>query len=92
MKLMAELHVGDVVTAKKFGPFEHNFGGELEKVYENSALVLIDDYNDADSMTVSEMNRRAVVKNGDIKVIKAAPVPEPDPDEENADDAEDEKK
>ncbi|GKT03747.1 DUF2187 domain-containing protein [Furfurilactobacillus sp. WILCCON 0119] len=83
---MAELHVGDVVTAKKFGPFEHDFGGELEKVYENSALILIDDYNDGDSMTVSEMNRRAVVKNDDIKVIKAAPVPEPDPDAEDDDD------
>ncbi|GAB6091955.1 DUF2187 domain-containing protein [Furfurilactobacillus curtus] len=86
---MAELHVGDVVTAKKFGPFEHDFGGELEKVYENSALVLIDDYNDGDSMTVSEMNRRAVVKKDAIKVIKAAPVPEPaedddDPDQDNA--------
>ncbi|GEK28410.1 hypothetical protein [Furfurilactobacillus siliginis] len=83
---MAELHVGDVVTAKKFGPFEHDFGGELEKVYENSALVLIDDYNDGDSMTVSEMNRRAVVKNDDITVIKAAPVPEPDPEEETDED------
>ena len=27
--------IGDVVKGKKFGPMDHDFSGEVEKVYEN---------------------------------------------------------
>lgn len=57
---MAEIKIGDYVAAEKFGPLEHDFTGEVTKVYDNSVLVEIREYDPADKTAVGDMNNRAV--------------------------------
>ena len=38
---MTHYKIGDKVAAKKFGPLEHDFSGEVEKVYDNSVMIAI---------------------------------------------------
>ncbi|MCF7523835.1 DUF2187 domain-containing protein [Levilactobacillus brevis] len=59
---MAEIKIGDYVAAEKFGPLEHDFTGEVTKVYDNSVLVEIREYDPADKTAVGDMNNRAVVR------------------------------
>ncbi|WP_125545284.1 DUF2187 domain-containing protein [Levilactobacillus lindianensis] len=65
-----ELKVGDYVAAKKFGPLEHGFTGEVTKVYDNSVLVEIKEYNPADKTAVGDMNNRAVVRKSAAKITE----------------------
>lgn len=65
------LKVGDYIKAKKFGPLEHGFTGEITKVYDNSVLVEIRDYNPADKTAVGDMNNRAVVRKSTAKLTDA---------------------
>ncbi|CAJ1227258.1 hypothetical protein [Lactiplantibacillus xiangfangensis] len=80
--MAVELKIGDYVQGKKFASLEHDFKGEIEKVYENSVLILIKEFTKSDEPVVNEYNHRAVVRKGDAKLIKAAPqpvkVPEPE--------------
>lgn len=69
---MAEHKIGDYVTGKKFGSFEHDFEGDIEKVYENSVLIHITSFNDEDRILVGELNNRAVVRKGDATPVKVA--------------------
>jgi len=71
--MAVELKIGDYVQGKKFASLEHDFKGEIEKVYENSVLILIKEFTQADKPVVDEYNHRAVVRKGDAKLIKAAP-------------------
>ncbi|MCH5463934.1 DUF2187 domain-containing protein [Levilactobacillus tujiorum] len=64
----SEIKIGDYVAAKKFGPLEHDFTGEVTKVYDNSVLVEIRDYDPADKTAVGDMNNRAVVRKSGAKV------------------------
>lgn len=64
---MTEFEVGDNVKCKKFGSLEHDFAGEIEKVYENSILVAIKEFDDKDQLTVTELNRRAIVRKSEAK-------------------------
>lgn len=68
---MAEHQIGDYVKGKKFGSFEHDFEGEIEKVYENSVLIHILSYDDEDRILVGELNNRAIVRKDDAKPVKA---------------------
>jgi len=63
-----EIKIGDYVAAKKFGPLEHDFTGEVNKVYDNSVLVEIRDYDPADKTAVGDMNNRAVVRKSAAKI------------------------
>ncbi len=42
---MADFEIGDIVKGKKFGPLEHEFSGVVEKVYTNSIMVSIQDFD-----------------------------------------------
>ncbi|WP_225365942.1 hypothetical protein [Levilactobacillus bambusae] len=71
-KVEINVNVGDYVTAKKFGSFAHNFKGVVEKVYENSVLIVIDSFDPEDAVVVDDLNHRAVSRKTEIKVTKAA--------------------
>lgn len=86
---MADFEIGDVVEGKKFGPLEHDFSGVVEKVYTNSIMVSIQDFDPADKSGVNELNGRAVIRQKEAKMIKAVPRAEK-ADED--DDSQDEKK
>lgn len=66
---MEEFQIGDNVECKKFGSLEHDFTGEIEKVYENSVLVNIKDFNALDQVAVTELNQRAIVRKSEIKKL-----------------------
>lgn len=72
---MAEEHkIGDYVKGKKFGSFEHDFEGEIEKVYENSVLIHILSFDPEDRILVGELNNRAIVRKDDAQPAKPAKV------------------
>lgn len=70
---MADFEVGDIVKGKKFGPLEHGFSGVVEKVYTNSVMVAIQDFDPSDKSGVNELNGRAVIRQKDAKMVKAVP-------------------
>lgn len=65
--------IGDVVKGKKFGPMDHDFSGEVEKVYENSIMIAIQDYDPYDQSGVNELNGRAIIRKDEAKMLKAVP-------------------
>ncbi|GGI63671.1 hypothetical protein H5S40_00960 [Limosilactobacillus sp. RRLNB_1_1] len=89
---MADFEIGDIVKGKKFGPLEHDFSGVVEKVYTNSIMVSIQDFDPSDKSGVNELNSRAVIRQKDAKMIKAVPREEKADDEEEADDSKASKK
>ena len=70
---MTFFKIGDVVKAKKFGQLEHDFTGTVEKVYDNSIMMSIDDFDPADKTSVNELNKRAVVRKSSAKILNAVP-------------------
>ena len=66
-------NIGDILLAPAYGNLEKPFTGEVEKIYENSLLVVITENDPEDQPTVNEMNHRAVVKMSDVEGIKKAP-------------------
>ncbi|MBB1080067.1 hypothetical protein H5S09_00420 [Limosilactobacillus sp. STM2_1] len=89
---MADFEIGDIVKAKKFGPLEHDFSGVVEKVYTNSVMISIQDYDPSDKSGVNELNGRAVIRQKDAKMVKAVPREEKDDDEEDSDEKSSKKK
>ena len=79
---MADFEIGDVVGCKKFGPMDHDFQGVVEKVYNNSIMVSINDFDTADKSGVNELNGRAVIRQDEAKMIKAVPREDKDTDDE----------
>lgn len=79
---MTYFKVGDTVKAEKFGQLEHAFTGTVEKVYDNSLMMSIEDFDPSDKTTVNELNRRAVVRKSTTTILKA--VPRTDEDREEA--------
>lgn len=88
--LVADFEIGDVVKGKKFGPMEHDFSGIVEKVYNNSIMISIQDFDPSDKGGVNELNGRAVIRQKEAKMIKAVPREEKDDDE--VDEEKDDKK
>ncbi|WP_373841416.1 hypothetical protein [Limosilactobacillus sp.] len=80
---MADFEIGDVVKGKKFGPMDHDFTGIVEKVYNNSIMVSIHDFDPADKSGVNELNGRAVLRQKETKMIKAVPRKEKDENEDD---------
>ncbi|MEY8441776.1 hypothetical protein AALA17_03835 [Lactobacillaceae bacterium 24-114] len=90
---MADFEIGDLVGAKKFGPMDHDFTGIVEKVYTNSLMISIQDFEPSDKNGVNELNNRAVIRQSEAKMIKAVPRTEKkEEDEEVSDDKSVEKK
>ena len=89
---MADFEIGDIVKGKKFGPLEHEFSGVVEKVYTNSIMVSIQDFDPSDKSGVNELNGRAVIRQKEAKMVKAAPREEEKDDEETVEDAKSSKK
>ena len=89
---MADFEIGDIVKGKKFGPLEHEFSGVVEKVYTNSIMVSIQDFDPSDKSGVNELNGRAVIRQKEAKRVKAVPREEKKDDEETAEDAKSSKK
>lgn len=79
---MADFEIGDVVGCKKFGPMDHDFQGVVEKVYNNSIMVSINDFDPADKSGVNELNGRAVIRQDEAKMIEAVPREDKDTDDE----------
>lgn len=79
--------VGDVVESPKFGPLDHGFSGEVEKVYNNSLLVSIDKFDPADQSGVNELNGRAIVRMSSAKALSKVPR-QPKEEDEAADEEE----
>ncbi|KRL27431.1 hypothetical protein FD27_GL001191 [Limosilactobacillus frumenti DSM 13145] len=84
---MADFEIGDLVQGKKFGPMDHDFTGIVEKVYNNSIMVSIQDFDPSDKSGVNELNNRAVIRQSEAKMIKAVPRTEKDDDDEEEKDA-----
>lgn len=90
---MADFEIGDIVEGKKFGPLEHDFSGVVEKVYTNSIMVSIQDFDPSDKSGVNELNGRAVIRQKEAKMIKAVPREEKAADDdEKTDDKKETKK
>ena len=89
---MADFEIGDIVKGKKFGPLEHEFSGVVEKVYTNSIMVSIQDFDPSDKSEVNELNGRAVIRQKEAKMVKAVPREEEKDDEETAEDTKSSKK
>lgn len=84
---MDKFIVGDVVKCKKFGPMDHSFTGVVEKLYTNSMMVSIQDFNKNDKSGVNELNGRAIVSQKEAKMVKAAPRDAKKDDDQDAEDS-----
>ena len=62
--------VGDSVLCKAFGPLKHNFTGKVEKIYENSALIRLDQYDPEDKIAVGDLHNQAIVRLKEMKHYK----------------------
>ena len=77
-----DIHLGDTLQCKVNEDMEHPFTGTVQKVYENSALLDITDYEVADKQNVTELNFKIVInfkaieKNLGGGVIDPEPVPQ----------------
>ena len=65
------LKIGDQVSCKKFGSLKHDFIGTVEKIYDNSAMVSIDKYDESDNITVTDFHNRAIVRLSSMKKVSA---------------------
>ncbi|MFD0898490.1 DUF2187 domain-containing protein [Loigolactobacillus binensis] len=67
-----DIQIGNTVRCKANGNMEADFSGVIEKVYENSALVNITDYDaKTDSMNIQDLQNKAVISFGKMKLVAA---------------------
>lgn len=66
----ADVKLGDIVSAKSEEELTKPFIGKIEKIYENSAMLKIIDFDKADKTAISDLNNKLVVN---FKNLKAAP-------------------
>lgn len=66
-----DFEIGDKVNCQKFGALTHDFVGQIEKIYENSAMVSIVEHHDDDAVAVSDFHNRAVVRLKNMKKVTA---------------------
>ncbi|RMC38596.1 MULTISPECIES: DUF2187 domain-containing protein [unclassified Lactobacillus] len=65
-----DIKLDDILSAKSEEELTKPFLGKVEKIYENSALLSIIDYDKADKTAVSDLNKKIVVN---FKNLKSAP-------------------
>ncbi|KRM71453.1 hypothetical protein [Lacticaseibacillus brantae] len=61
------VNVGDSVTVKKGTDVPLSFKGTIEKLYVNSALLTIDDFDQADATLVDDLKNKTVVNYKSMK-------------------------
>ncbi|WEV70680.1 DUF2187 domain-containing protein [Lactobacillus sp. ESL0785] len=66
----ADVKLDDIVSAKSEEELTQPFIGKVEKLYENSAMLTIIDFDQVDKTAVGDLNQKIVVN---FKNIKAAP-------------------
>ena len=88
---MADFEIGDLVKVQKFGPMDHDFTGIVEKVYNNSVMISIQDFDPSDKNGVNELNSRAVIRQSEAKMIKAVPRTEKNDEDDESDESTDKK-
>ena len=88
---MADFEIGYLVKVKKFGPMDQYFTGIDEKVYNNSVMISIQDFDPSDKNGVNELNSRAVIRQSEAKMIKAVPRTEKDDEDDESDESTDKK-
>ncbi len=66
----AEIKLNDILSAKSEEELAKPFLGKVEKIYENSVLLTIIDFDETDETAVSDLNHKIVVN---FKNLKAAP-------------------
>ncbi|MDF7668834.1 MULTISPECIES: DUF2187 domain-containing protein [unclassified Lactobacillus] len=66
----ADVKLGDIVSAKSEEELTKPFIGKVEKTYENSAMLKIIDFDEADRTAIGDLNNKLVVN---FKNLKAAP-------------------
>ncbi|WP_125702559.1 DUF2187 domain-containing protein [Lacticaseibacillus daqingensis] len=79
-----DIHLGDTVTAKVKEDMDAQFTGTVQKVYENSALLTITDYDAGDRQNATELNFKIVINfKAIVKNLGGGiPNPEPTPEED----------
>lgn len=65
-----DVKIDDILSAKSEEELTKPFIGKVDKIYENSALLKIIDFDEADESAVSDLNQKIVVN---FKNLKAAP-------------------
>lgn len=65
-----DVKIDDILSAKSEEELTKPFIGKVDKIYENSALLKIIDFDEADETAVNDLNQKIVVN---FKNLKAAP-------------------
>ena len=76
-----ELAIGEKVDVKKANDVAFSFSGTVEKIYTNSALLTIDDFDSEDAVEVEDLKHKTVINFKNIK-FKGEEVVAPKPEEE----------
>lgn len=58
-----------IVRCHANGNMEHDFIGTIKKCYENSALVMIDQFDPADRMNARDLLYQAVISKRQMEVL-----------------------
>lgn len=64
---MSELKVGELVICQPNGVMEKEFTGRVQKIYENSAFVMILEYDDCDDEHAYDLVYRTVIAKKNIQ-------------------------
>ena len=67
---IATINIGDKLQGKVQEDLEYPFTGTVEKIYSNSVLLTINDYDPRDEDNVAELNHKIVVKSQSLKKFK----------------------
>ncbi|KRK32526.1 hypothetical protein FC07_GL001950 [Loigolactobacillus bifermentans DSM 20003] len=65
------IEVGNLVRCKANGNMEADFSGTVEKVYENSALIAVTEYDEKDNMNIEDLQHKVIISLTKMKPIKA---------------------
>lgn len=65
----ADVKADDILSAKSEEELTKPFVGKVEKIYENSVLLKIIDYDKADETAVSDLNQKIVVNFKNLKSV-----------------------
>ena len=65
----ADVKADDILSAKSEEELTKPFLGKVEKIYENSALLKIIDYDPTDKTAVSDLNQKIVVNFKNLKSV-----------------------
>lgn len=66
----ADVKVGSILTGKSEEELKKPFQGKVEKVYENSALLAITNFDPVDETAISDLNHKIVVNFKNLKVAR----------------------